>query len=269
MFYKKFLPDPSLVPYVDCLFVWERAYSEYLLVQSPPSGFNAMVFNYADPYRAYFQKDKIEEVPLAFASGQFTGNYHLELTGKIGMIGIVFKPTSLHNYFNLMMADMVNNRIDLRDFLGGTGEKLFQNIKNGKSIEVRVSLLEAYLLSFSESVKRKLTIIDEAIDFIDLKKGMVTIEEVLSKYKISRRYLEKKFLEKVGIPPKLYARIRRFSYLSNIVAHHKKIDWQDIVFKNGYHDQSHLVKDFKIFNQMKPSAYHQEHHELIRFIKKK
>ncbi|WP_373494275.1 DUF6597 domain-containing transcriptional factor [Aquiflexum sp.] len=268
MLYKKFQPASELTTFVECFFVWEGETTETLLVQSPPSGFNALVFNYADPYWAFIQEEQKEQVPLAFASGQFTGNYHLELKGKIGMIGIVLKASSLHNFFGLNMASMVNKRLNLGDFLGEKGHKIHQEIKSETSIEARIKILENFLIFYSETVKRNLSIIDEAIDFIDQKNGMLTIDEVLSQFKISRRYLEKKFQEKVGISPKLYARIKRFGYLSNKVVHNQEVDWQDIVFENGFHDQSHLAKDYKAFNQMNPSEYYQKHRELIRYMEK-
>jgi AraC-like DNA-binding protein len=93
------------------------------------------------------------------------------------------------------------------------------------------------------------------------------VEAVATHLKISRRYLEKKFLEKVGVSPKFYARIKRFGNLSNKIAHNIKIDWQEIVMEYGFHDQSHLVKEFIEFNQMNPSQYHSVHRELTRFVK--
>lgn len=79
--------------------------------------------------------------------------------------------------------------------------------------------------------------------------------------------MEKKFLEKVGVSPKFYARIKRFVSLSKEVAYNENFNWQDIVFEYGFHDQSHLVKEFMEFNQMNPSDYHLKHKELIRFVK--
>ena len=109
-------------------------------------------------------------------------------------------------------------------------------------------------------------IIDEAIDFIDINKGCITVDAVAAYLRISRRYLEKKFLEKVGISPKYYARVKRFSVLSNEIAHSKRIDWQHIVSHYGFHDQSHLVKEFLEFNQMNPTQYHLLHKEMVRLI---
>jgi AraC-like DNA-binding protein len=267
MTYTKYKPSPSLSPFVVCYFIWERDTEEELLVQSPPTGFTALVFNYADPYWAYQSNTQKEEVPLTFASGQFTANYHLEIKGKVGVIGVVLNASSLYNLLGLNMASLINKRLDLVNLLGEKAKELLLMVKMSTDAEAKIKIMEDFLSCFLEKAKSRLSIIDDTIDFIDQKNGMVSMEEVLSKFKFSRRYLEKKFLEKVGISPKLYARIRRFSYLSNKVAHIKEINWQDIVFENGYHDQSHLVKDYRTFNQMKPSEYHQGHHELIRYIK--
>lgn len=238
------------------------------MVQSPPSGYNAMVFNYAEPYWAYHTENQKEEVPLTFVSGQFTTNYHLEIKGKIGIIGAVLHASSLYNLLGLNMASLVNKRINLVHLLGETAGELFMMVKMCTAAEAKIKTLDDFLSGYLETAQSRLSIIDETIDFINQNSGMVNIEDVLTKFKYSRRYLEKKFLEKVGISPKLYARIKRFSYLSNKVANNKKIDWQDIVFENGFHDQSHLVKDYKAFNQMNPSDYHQKHRELIRFLGK-
>jgi methylphosphotriester-DNA--protein-cysteine methyltransferase len=123
------------------------------------------------------------------------------------------------------------------------------------------------MLSYVTVAKSNLTIIDEAIDYIDACKGCVSVEAVAGHLKISRRYLEKKFLEKVGVSPKFYSRIKRFGNLSNKIAHHEKIDWQEIVEEYGFHDQSHLVKEFMEFNRMNPTRYHLVHQELTRFVK--
>jgi AraC-like DNA-binding protein len=123
------------------------------------------------------------------------------------------------------------------------------------------------MLSRVSEARKKITIIDEVLEFIDHKNGSITVDEVATKFRISRRYLEKHFLIKVGVSPKFYSRIKRFGALSNKVAHSEKIDWQDVVNENGFHDQSHLIKEFKEFNKMNPSDYHQNHTEMTRFVK--
>jgi methylphosphotriester-DNA--protein-cysteine methyltransferase len=134
--------------------------------------------------------------------------------------------------------------------------------------EIRIKILEELILSRLLTAKSRLSVIDEAVELIDHHRGSVSVEAVANQLKISRRYLEKKFLEKVGVSPKFYARIKRFTTLSKEVVYNKSFDWQDLVYKYGFHDQSHLVKEFMEFNQMNPSDYHLKHNELIRYVKR-
>jgi len=267
MRYQKFQPVTELLPFVECYFAWEGEVPKRQRVQTPPNGFSAMVFNYADPYYASQNNGVLIEVPKAFVSGQFTSNYQLELEQKIGMVGIVFKPSSLYNFFGLRMSHLVNSRIPLSLLPGIKANFLYDAIVKETSDAGRVKILEDFVLSHLSNAKANLSVIDEAVEYIDLNKGSISVEAVATHLKISRRYLEKKFLEKVGVSPKFYARIKRFGALSNKIAHNEKIDWQEIVFEYGFHDQSHLVKEFMEFNQMNPSQYHLLHFEMTRFVK--
>ena len=267
MRYQKFQPAPTLHSLVECYFVWEGDAGEGLNVQSPPNCFSSLVFNYKNQYSASQNDTTFSPVPRAFVSGQFTSNYSLELKGPIGVVGIVLKPCALHNIFGIRMSQLVNSRVPL-SFLPGLPEAiLWTAVKEQSSDEGRIKILEELMLSYVNVAKTNLSVIDEAVDHIDARKGCVTVEEVATHLEISRRYLEKKFLEKVGLSPKFYARLKRFAALSNKIAHNPKIDWQEIVAEYGFHDQSHLVKEFLEFNQMNPTQYHLLHRELSRFVK--
>jgi len=268
MRYQKFPPSAELKPFVECYFIWEGEAKESLDVQSPPSSFTAMVFNYGDQYEAYQHSTARAVVPKAFVCGLFTSNYHLVLKGKIGIVGIVFRPSALHNFFGIRMSQLVNSRMALELLLQDKAQWLSAHIKEALNDKGRNQILEEFVLSHLPDAKPRLSVIDEAIELIDRHKGSISVEAVANQLKISRRYLEKKFLEKVGVSPKFYARIKRFSDLSNKVAHSKKFDWQDIVFENGLTDQSHLVKEFLEFNKMNPTDYFLKHNELIRFVKR-
>lgn len=267
MRYQKFQPTASLQPFVECYFVWEGHSPTTLHVQSPPNSFSSIVFNYADPYSAAQNNSIFAPVPRSFVSGQFTSNYTLELKGTIGMAGIVLKPSCLHNFFGVRMSQLVNSRAPL-SFLPGLPEEILWSAVNMQSSDSgRIKILEELMLSFRTKGNENLSIIDEAVDFIDSKMGCASVEAVADHLKVSRRYLEKKFLEKVGVSPKFYARIKRFGALSNKIAHNETIDWQEIVVEYGFHDQSHLIKEFMEFNQMNPTQYHLAHRELTRFVK--
>jgi len=267
MYYQKFKPCEQLLPFVECYFSWKGLAEKELDVQSPPNSFSAIVFNCATPYQSYQNSTSRMAVPKAFACGPFTSNYHLVLKGEIAMVGIVLKAASLHNFFGLRMSGLVNNRMALAHILPET-DSILVTLKATATDADKVKILEDFLLDRIMDAKARLSVIDEAVELIDQHQGCITVEKVAEQLKISKRYLEKKFLEKVGVSPKFYTRIKRFTHLSKEVAYNKNLNWQNLVFKYGLHDQSHLVKEFMEFNQMNPSEYLKKHQELIRFLKR-
>lgn len=266
MDYRKFNPTVTLQPFVECYFEWTGLAEKEMDIQSPPSTFSAIVFNFNEPYRAYQHDTLPAQVPKAFVCGLFTSNYHLLVEGPIGMMGIVFKSTALHNFFGAPMSSLVNNRMDLNLLLQEKAPPLIQSMTEASDTAARIKILEAFLLELVPKARLKLNIVDDAVCFIDEKSGRVTVEEVAERFHISKRYLEKKFLEKVGVSPKFYARLKRFSTMANRAVHSEKIDWQGLIHETGLHDQSHLAKEYLEFNKMSPGEYQKHHQELIRYI---
>lgn len=271
MDYRKIDPAPALRPFVKCYYVLEAELgTETRPVQSPPNGYTAIVFNYGDRYRVSSPAIRETIVPRCFFAGQSTMNYDLAFTGTVGVVGIVFMPAAVSTLFGVSMEGTSDARIELSSLLGHHACSWCDRVIAAQSIEERIRLIEDYLTSQLVGHRARYNVADLAASRILSAEGNITVEELASDLCVSRRHLERKFLEKTGLSPKLYARIVRMSPINNFVAHHdnEKIDWQDLVFKGGFHDQNHFVKDFKKFNGLSPEQYHNKHHELTRYIQK-
>ena len=266
--YAKYSPDVKLSRFVICYYVFEANLNEIKIIQSPPTGYSAFIFNLKDSYEICSGVDNQFTVSPAVALvGQQTKNYQLKLSGHTEQIGIVFKPAAIGTLFNFSLKGIVDLRIELEKVIGESSSRLLYNkMKNDEGIEYRLGLLHSFLLEAMEGYERRLNVADLASDMILKNKGNITIEQLINSLRVSRRYLERKFTEKIGLTPKQYCRIVRMGHISNIVANHEKIDWQDVVFKGGFHDQNHFIKDFKSLNTLSPTRYHKEHTELIRLL---
>lgn len=156
MLYRKIAPSLLLQPFVECFYIWEcpKACKQALSVESPPSGFASMVFNYGDAYQVHNTKYQGIVVPQAFITGQSTRSYHLHLQGKIGMVGIVFKPAGISSLFKLPMYEFVDERTDLLDVLGNPVTYLSEQIQEASTNAERIHLLEKFLLSRLSRQKR-------------------------------------------------------------------------------------------------------------------
>lgn len=266
MNYQKFLPLADLASYVECFFEWTGHAKKELDVQSPPNSFCGLVINCGAPMLAYQHASPRTQVPLAFVSGMFTSNYHLIVNGPIRVVAVVLKPYAVHDFFGIRMSTLVNSRLDL-SLLPGFDLSLVHAIQQTHAAHAQIGLLQGFLLGKLSEAKTRATVINDAAKEIDRLNGNVEVGALAEQFNISKRYLEKRFLEKVGVSPKMYARIKRFGVLANQVAHAKEVDWHQVVEGADLHDQSHLIKEFKEFNKMTPNDYHQTHNEMTRFVK--
>ena len=208
MFYKKFAPSAFLKPYVECFYVWESSVrlTSGILVESPPSGYTSMVFNYGDTYKAVNEKYDLRAVPAAFVSGQATKSYQLQIAGKIGMIGVVFKPAALYTLFGIPMYEMSDERIDLTDLLGNEGTVLYARILEEPDILTRIGLLESFLTRKVLQCKTGFDRTDFVSNLILEKNGVISITELMDELYVCQRQFQRHFLKKVGLSPKHFAR---------------------------------------------------------------
>ena len=270
MHYRKFNPSSILSSFVECYFIWdsEGRLETPMVIESPPSGFCSIVFNYADPY--YLQNKKYERlaVPMQFISGQSIYSYKLFLEGEIGVAGIVFKPAALATIFQLPIYEYTEERIDLyKIFKKPVIDKYVTQIKIAGE-EQKVHLLEEFLMQQYRIQKPEPDYIDQAANYIVEHNGLLQVSDLLKDSCMSRRSFERKFFQKVGLSPKYYARLRRIGYLLTFVAGKRKADWPKIVAECEFYDQAHFIKDFKEFTGRSPQQYLKENTELANYVEK-
>lgn len=272
MQYQKFKPHPDLSFYVECYYVWEsdNIPVEPLQVESPPPAFTSIVFNYGDDYFVSSSGTVQQRTPKQFIIGQQSHSYTLHLPGKIGIAAIVFKPTGIASIFRIPMYAVAKERIDLQVFIArGEIDTIMSQLTCCSSARHKADLLEAFVFRYFLISQPVADLVDQGANIIVEKHGMINVDELCSQLFISRRQFERKFLQKVGISPKYYARLRRIGHICSLLAGREKVNWQNIYFDFDYCDQSHFIKDFTEFTGRSPSEYLQNNKELIHLLKQR
>lgn len=263
MIYEKIIPDERLSSVVKCYYRWEQEFDETSAkIQSPPSGYEAMVFNYGEPYIIHIIKQPGILSPQAFYSGQNTVNYEMHLQGNIRVFGVVLQPAAFACLFRVSVKGTADRRIPLVQLLGKEAEILHQKLSEAQNSDERVRIMNELLGQKLWLAQLHVDPVDKAARLIMEHKGNLSVQELAEHICCSRRTLERK----TGVTPKMMARICRFAHMSYLLMY-QKANWQELVFQGGYTDQSHFIKDFQYFNRQKPSAYLQHHRELIKYLK--
>lgn len=266
MFYKKYKPTKLIEEFVECYFVWEGEPTEPLHIESPPNSLCSFVFNYENQYRISNHKYKDQLVPLCFIGGQSLGNYTLHIIGKIGLIGIAFKPATIYHLYGIPMYELTDERICFTKICPESGKTLISKLGNTPNSKERIAILENYVLELLNSKCHGTPEIIKSANGIFDSKGQLNIMELLDRVPMSRRNFERKFLEEVGVSPKTYAKLRRFGYTCSLMAGNRDVNLMDVLCEGGYYDQSHFIKDFKYFSGRTPRHYSKTNVELANYV---
>ncbi|MDT4849634.1 Helix-turn-helix domain protein [compost metagenome] len=259
-----------MASYVECFFVWEITPMEeaVMLLESPPTGFSSVVFNYGNKYEASVADRDYALIHRAFITGQASRNYFFRISRPVGQVGIVFRPTAIASLFGVPMYEFTDERQDLTAVLGNEITTLHQKIEDSDHTTDRISHLIQFLNLRLLRRDCRPDRTDYAANLIVEHKGVINMNTLMDDLCISKRQLERQFLAKAGVSPKHYARIRRIGYLCSLMASKKwEIkDWADLIYRMGYYDQSHFIRDFSSFTGKSPSQYLKNNKELARFL---
>jgi methylphosphotriester-DNA--protein-cysteine methyltransferase len=73
--------------------------------------------------------------------------------------------------------------------------------------------------------------------------GGERVEDVVDAIGVGRRQLERLFRLQVGVGPKEFASLARFTWLIDQLGRQKS--WADLALDAGYSDQAHFIRNFR------------------------
>ena len=267
MQYKKYFPSPPLQDFVECYYTWHTAKYQAVRVDSPPSAFTAIVINLGAPHSIVNDDGCTKELPQSFITGQAVRNYAIRVDENTHQLGIVLKPTGLFHLFGVPLYEFTNERLDLRSIGPTDFRDIEEKLLTLDDDLTRIKFLESILLKILSNRDYSRDGVDIAADQILSSYGNVRVTNLLQQAFMSRRKFERHFFKKVGLSPKYYARIRRFGFLCSMMAGSRQVQWNQLLHRVGYYDQSHFIRDFREFSGSSPTKYLETNLELAHFIK--
>lgn len=272
MIYRSFIPPMALRNIVKCIWVLEDADSlhanEYEKIL--PDGSPEMLFHYGERFKKK-NRDGEDFQQRSFLFGQLTSFIELKPTGSVGVLGIKFHPHGLFQLTGIPQWQLNDQAIDLVNIFPRQYAETEEKIWSASSIEERVLFAENFLLHELNTLSMKRKKDHQSIAFAlqqlinpFSRKDNNTIASSLH---ISKRELERRFSDQVGLSPAQYAKIIRFQYIFQVKE--KMQSLTELALAAGYYDQSHFIRDFKAIAGVNPGTFFKQEAKLTEtFIMK-
>lgn len=257
-------PHPQLKRLIECYWVVTDSSRIVNAQKIIPDGFTEIIFHFEDPYRTDISGTWCTQSQSLLA-GQLKRYFHLENTGISGMVAVKFKPLALAQLFGLDMSRLTGKIVDLES-LNFPALARLKNVALPFTGEAELKAkFDRFFLDYQQFPVNPVEI---AMDLIFTSNGRIAVSDLARIAGINERRLERLFKKQVGLSPKYYGRIIRFNYIFQLVRL-GEVPWNEIVYRAGYYDQSHFIRDFKAFTGEDPSAYYFEKEDLANFFLKK
>lgn len=267
MQFKCIAPPHTITSFIECYWTIDDEDTTQIRQKIIPDGFPEIIFHYGDPFKILIS-ETWELQPDFLLAGQITKFFFLENSGVTGVLGIKFKPTALSRIFNLNMKEYNDRVLSLENFSHPQLREIKHILSSTDILENKINRLNSFFETLILARKLTPAAIDHAIDLINKKKGMISIVDLSKVACLGERQFLNQFRQQVGLSPKLYARIVRLNYIFKLV-NEKKENWTALAYEAAYFDQSHFIKDFKLFTGENPSNYSFDEKNFANFFLKR
>ena len=136
--------------------------------------------------------------------------------------------------------------------LGRGVKELWHRLAESKTFAERVAVVERYLLGRPGATSAPSAIAVAAMQL--LRGDSARIPDLAKRAGLGTRQFERRFGTEIGAVPKLFARVARFEIALQRKQRAPHVRWTDVAQDLGYHDQSHMGRDFLEFAGATPSA---------------
>ncbi|HEX8658480.1 MAG TPA: helix-turn-helix domain-containing protein [Hymenobacter sp.] len=252
-------PAPPLRPFVQHYMLVHTRYDGLDPGQAvkpmPPAPQQCLYFYPRDEMRTFhYGQGREIRSPRSVLVGPQVSRVDLHFPADHLMLCAAFWPGGLHRLLGVPVKELFDFSIESRALLGPGVSEVEARLAETTDYPAMFAVLEAYLLRAQRRLRpaaeRPLDRLLPAL--LPTGRTTASLDCLAAEACLSPRQFERGFFERVGMAPKLYARIVRFDRAFRLKERRPDLDWLAVAVQTGYYDYRHLVRDFKEFAGVTP-----------------
>jgi AraC-like DNA-binding protein len=248
-------PDPRLRGVVERYEGYvESASRTPLLRQEVPWTRVPMIVNFAARWRIGDDGSSAGDRHDSFVAGLSESSAFVVAEDAARCLQVDFTPIGAHLFFGVPMHELTNRVIDVEDLLR-RNDNLVARLEAAPTWDARFALLDDVIATRVSAARRPAPEILWAWRALEETNGAVPVGKLAERMGRSRRHLATRFREHVGLAPKTFARVVRFSRAVGLIQRGIGGSFAELAYECGYFDQAHLIRDFREFAGTTPVEF--------------
>lgn len=193
----------------------------------------------------------------AIITGHLKEFYDVNISGKLSLFSISFKPQGLSVFFDIPLNEIYNQNVPFKYLFKNNTLELETKLLEANSFFHRIEIIEDYLLkNLNSSInKHNYNRVEHCVNIINQTRGIVGVDYLASETCLSRKQFERIFSYYVGTSPKQFLKTIRFQNSLDLKSKNKSASLTDLTYGCGYYDQSHMINEFQKLTGLTPKQY--------------
>lgn len=197
-----------------------------------------------------------KRMPQLFVYGQTIEPIELEIDGTFQLIVFQLFPFTIKSLFSIEPKSINDNCYDLSTDSTEEQYHTLSGLAQAINIDAKISILTSYIRKLLDAKRNNFdNEIYLAIKLILSAKGKCNLTETAKQVHLTKRTFERRFLSETGLLPKQFAKIIQFQNSLIQLSVKDFSSLTDVVYENGFADQSHFIRVFKSYTGKTPKQF--------------
>ncbi|SMC64722.1 helix-turn-helix domain-containing protein [Kibdelosporangium aridum] len=236
-------PAEWLSPYVLGYVIEDTPSGPDLRIRCIPNGVVVMTLDLFSPPRRSLAGANADVSPSPVV-GMHGGVYVLDTAGSRRSASALLTPWGAHTLFGLGMHELTDHIVSVTDLVGQEGRQLAERLAEQSSVPARLAMLDETLSRWFDTRREPSSTVVWAWRRLEQRAGKISIDALAREVGWSRRLLQARFRDQIGLSPKKVARILRFHRAATaLITGQPRLS--ELAVECGYWDQAHLNLEFR------------------------
>ncbi len=266
MRYWRLRPDARLRPWILCYWMVEpdpeTATAKSAAASDPdklqlliPDGHSEVVFRLAGSFSRWNidRPDVCAEMRASYVIGGRSKSVFTRSIGGLRLAGVKLDPRALRALIKMPLTEFRDNTVTCADLGAKALSDLEDEVASLRTVDQLVSVLDRFFLRRLTDEAGQEAAVSHLVERIRATLGAQSILQWAREQRIDSRTLERRFVARMGMTPKQYARIERFKQSYRQLSSHRPGERRTHL--EPYYDESHFSREFRNFVGTSPMSW--------------